>query len=318
MFCTKCGKKIPENANVCSACGTPLTRVSADTRNEEELGKTVLLPNNQGRAQCEEEDGTIRYIPPRHDNGSRSQTATLNPKAQQTRQQQARQAQQTHWQTVPRTPPAREKVKQIKQDRKKKRNMAILLGVLAAVLVIAAVVVGVYLFTSKNQGEKSENALKAGKQDTAVTAEPDMKIQSQMEFNGHSYALFNVTDKVATTWDEAQAYCESLGGYLAIINSAEENDAVFKLVCEKASGYAFFGYSDELSEGTWLWVDGQTDSGYTNWGVDKDGKPEPNSASTKEDYAEFTADRTDGTWNDSTFGQDTYVFVCEWDGTAKQ
>lgn len=120
------------------------------------------------------------------------------------------------------------------------------------------------------------------------------------------------------TWDEAQGYCASLGGCLAIIHSAEENDAIFKLVCEKVGGYAFFGYSDELSGGTWLWADGQTDFGYTNWGVDKGGKPEPNAASIKEDDAEFTADRTDGTWNDSTFGQDTYVFVCEWDGIANQ
>lgn len=313
MFCTKCGKKLPENANVCSACGALQTRMRAGAQNEEDLGKTVLLPINQGRAQREEEDGTIRYIQPQHDSGSRGQTATMNHKAQQTHRQQAQQAQQTHRQAVPRTSPAREKVKQIKQDQKKNHTMAILLGVLAAVLVIAAVVVGVFLFTSKSKDTPAES-----KQDTAATADQDMKIQSQMEFNGHSYALFNVTEKVAGTWDEAQAYCESLGGYLAIINSAEENDAIFKLVCEKASGYAFFGYSDELSEGTWLWSDGQTDSGYTNWGVDSDGKPEPNSASPNEDYAEFTANRTDGTWNDSTFGQDTYVFVCEWDSVANQ
>ena len=318
MFCTKCGKKLPENTNVCSACGAPQTRVNAGARNEEDLGKTVLLPINQGRAQREEEGGTIRYIPPRPDNGSHGQTATLDPKAQQARRQQAQQAKWPHQQAAPRTPPAREKVKQIKQDQKKNHTMAILLGVLVAVLVIAAVVVGVFLFTGKSQGDKSKDTPAESKQDTAATADQDMKIQSQMEFNGHSYALFNVTEKVASTWDEAQAYCESLGGYLAIINSAEENDAIFKLVCEKDSGYAFFGYSDELSEGTWLWADGLTDSGYTNWGVDKDGKPEPNSASPNEDYAEFTADRTDGSWNDSTFGQDTYVFVCEWDGVANQ
>ena len=78
MFCTKCGKKLPENANVCSACGAPQTRVNAGARNEEDLGKTVLLPINQGRAQHEEEGGTIRYIPPRPDNGSHGQTATLD------------------------------------------------------------------------------------------------------------------------------------------------------------------------------------------------------------------------------------------------
>lgn len=301
MFCTKCGKKLPENAKVCSECGAPQTRKMESTGREEDLSKTVLLPINRNKGQQESGDGTIRYIPPQH-NESKGKTATLDP--------------EKHQPSAPSTPSAREKVKQLQKKRKKNRTMAILLGILVIVLILAAVVTGVFLFTKGKQSDDGKKTSADTKQSTS--AEPSMKIQSQMEFNGHSYALFNVTEKVATTWDEAQSYCESLGGYLAIINSAEENEAIYKLVCEKGSGYAFFGYSDELSEGTWLWVDGQSDSGYTNWGVDSDGKPEPNSASTKEDYAEFTADRTDGTWNDSTFGQDTFVFVCEWDDVAKQ
>ena len=36
------------------------------------------------------------------------------------------------------------------------------------------------------------------------------------------------------TWDQAQAYCKSLGGGLVKINSAEENEFVLNLVTQKA------------------------------------------------------------------------------------
>lgn len=147
-----------------------------------------------------------------------------------------------------------------------------------------------------------------------VQEEPDKADipEDALRYNGHSYAVFNVSSKIAETWDEAEEYCESLGGYLAIINSEEENQALYQYVYESTGGYAFFGFSDQLVEGRWIWVDGSLDSGYTKWGVDANGNPEPNSDSVNEDYAEFTPDRLDGSWNDSRFGFDTYAFICEW------
>ena len=156
--------------------------------------------------------------------------------------------------------------------------------------------------------------MEEAEEETPVPEEPDKADipEDALRYNGHSYAVFNVSSKIAETWDEAEKYCESLGGYLAIINSEEENQALYQYVYESTGGYAFFGFSDQLVEGRWIWVDGSLDSGYTKWGVDANGNPEPNSDSINEDYAEFTPDRLDGSWNDSIFGFDTYAFICEW------
>lgn len=273
----KLWEKMPESAKVCSECGAPMKSIVPELGENDELNQTVLLPLHKKKKR-NSGSSEVHYISPE----KKAESQGKNGERQR--------------QTVPnRIPitPAREKVKQIEVERKKNKGLFVALSVLG-VLVIVAIAIAVLLLFAKPKTDS-------------------MKIQSQMEFGGHSYALFNVDEKVAPSWDEAKAYCESLGGYLAIINSEDENQAIYELVCEKAGGYALFGYSDELSEGTWLWVDGQSDSGYINWGVDSEGNPEPNAASVKEDYAEFTANRKDGSWNDTSFGQDTFVFVCEWD-----
>lgn len=185
---------------------------------------------------------------------------------------------------------------------KKKNPLRVLFLVFGIVLIIALLLVSFILW----QRSKKEAAVGAAEIKGQQT-------QEHLQFGGHSYALFNVNKKVASSWDAAKKYCEKQGGYLSIINTAEENKALFDYVREKGDGYAFFGYSDELSEGAWLWVDGEENSGYTNWGVDSNGNAEPNADSAKEDYAEFTVDRKDASWNDAAFGQDTYVFLCEWD-----
>lgn len=123
----------------------------------------------------------------------------------------------------------------------------------------------------------------------------------------HYYACFNN----CSSWEEAENYCESRGGHLATITSPDENDAVFSylLSCGYESGY--FGYTDNIDEGSWYWVNGET-SGYTNWH-----SGEPNAESSNEDYAMFYYKFDDGTWNDGNFGNgtanDDAIFICEWD-----
>ena len=48
-------------------------------------------------------------------------------------------------------------------------------------------------------------------------------LSEALYYKGHYYAIFDLH----SDWDEAKAYCESLGGYLATIESREENDVVF-------------------------------------------------------------------------------------------
>ncbi|MCD7819498.1 MAG: hypothetical protein LUH07_10675 [Lachnospiraceae bacterium] len=127
------------------------------------------------------------------------------------------------------------------------------------------------------------------------------------EWNGHYYYIFAY---VCDTWNEAKAYCEALGGYLAVISSEEENAALCSYWA--ASGYktAYFGYSDSEEEGSWVWVSNE-DSTYTNWA-----SGEPNSENIKEDFAEFYYGYPEGEWNDGDYNErtqgDTKVFICEW------
>lgn len=120
-------------------------------------------------------------------------------------------------------------------------------------------------------------------------------------WNGNSYYLY---DNCAT-WEEAKAYCESLGGQLAIIASADENAALYSYVTGQGYQNAFFGASDAIEEGNWKWGDGHAMS-YTNWH-----SGEPNSETSGEDYAMFYQKFPDGTWNDSVFNSGS-LFICEW------
>lgn len=128
-------------------------------------------------------------------------------------------------------------------------------------------------------------------------------------FGGHSYAVYDLT----STWKEAEAYCEGLGGHLATITSREENDYLYNLVVANGYRNAYFGLTDENKEGTWQWVTGEPVT-YTNWHSN-----EPNGYSS-ENYAMFYWKWEDGTWNDGDFGKETdnggTVFICEWDSIA--
>ena len=101
-------------------------------------------------------------------------------------------------------------------------------------------------------------------------------------------------------------FCEVRGGHLAVIHDQEENDFLYSKVKEFGAQSAFFGYSDERSEGSWEWVTGN--SSYTNWSP-----RQPSQSSVSEDYAQFNKELTDGTWNDAPFAENTRLFIIEWD-----
>lgn len=132
-----------------------------------------------------------------------------------------------------------------------------------------------------------------------------------LTYNGHSYYIYS---NVANTWEAAQAYCEKLGGHLAVIDNKNENTALFNYMKNQGYDSAYFGLSDATQEGTWTWVTGDNIS-YTNWGEDN----EPNGY-TYENYGMFYSSvYTDGKWNDGDFN-DSWTcnggnaFICEWDG----
>jgi hypothetical protein len=102
---------------------------------------------------------------------------------------------------------------------------------------------------------------------------------NQQNYNGHSYYRSTGT----AVWTTARTNCSNMGGHLVTITSSGEQNFLFNLW---PSGW--IGLTDEVNEGTWRWVTGETYS-YTNWNPG-----EPNNAGN-EDYVQFVSN---GKWND--------------------
>ncbi|MCP4351694.1 MAG: hypothetical protein GY795_40020, partial [Desulfobacterales bacterium] len=83
------------------------------------------------------------------------------------------------------------------------------------------------------------------------------------QFNGHSYELFIDTN---ITWHQAKAIAEDMGGYLATITSAEEQQFIENLLISSGAptGAYWFGLVETGTEGIYTWDNGESLS-YTNW-----------------------------------------------------
>jgi hypothetical protein len=102
---------------------------------------------------------------------------------------------------------------------------------------------------------------------------------SQNNYNGHSY--YRSTGSM--TWTDARQACLNMGGHLVTVTTAAENSFIFNLWPN-----GWIGLTDELVEGQWRWVTGETYS-YSSWNPG-----EPNNAGN-EDYVQFVGG---GRWND--------------------
>lgn len=103
----------------------------------------------------------------------------------------------------------------------------------------------------------------------------------------------------AVTWTQAKAAAISVGGHLAVITSSSENSFIVSSV--GISTDSWIGGTDEASEGTWVWVTGETWN-YTSWN-----SGEPNNVGN-EDYCSI---KPNGTWNDLP-SSSTAPYVVEW------
>lgn len=99
----------------------------------------------------------------------------------------------------------------------------------------------------------------------------------------HRYTLVHQ----AMTWSEAKAYCESQGGYLATITSADEYQKVKDAITDGDVTVCWIGgYADGS---TWRWVTGEDFSGYDAWA-----SGEPNDTDGGEDRLVML--KSKGTW----------------------
>ena len=121
-------------------------------------------------------------------------------------------------------------------------------------------------------------------------------------YNGHEYWFFeNDVD-----WQTAKKICEAKGGYLVVINNAEENQKVMSGIQKTSKKEAWIGITD-IKDNVWKDVKGNSLT-YTNWA-----SGEPSNSSDIEDYGNLFED---GTWNDLMgygYIYRSIGFVCEFD-----
>jgi hypothetical protein len=113
--------------------------------------------------------------------------------------------------------------------------------------------------------------------------------------NGHSY----FRSATQATWAVANATANALGGHLLTVSSAAENNFFSGL------GQHWIGMTDEVTEGTWVWVTGEPVI-YTNWAPG-----EPNN-SGNQDYALINWSGT--RWDDQGAGV-SHFYIIEFDCT---
>ncbi len=94
------------------------------------------------------------------------------------------------------------------------------------------------------------------------------------------------------TFTLAEAIAVQLGGHLASIADADENEFVRASVLgyDGTDRRGWIGFTDAASEGNFVWIDASPVT-FTNWGPG-----EPNNANNTEHYAEMLG--SSGTWND--------------------
>uniref|UniRef100_A0A8D0DCI0 C-type lectin domain-containing protein n=1 Tax=Sander lucioperca TaxID=283035 RepID=A0A8D0DCI0_SANLU len=72
----------------------------------------------------------------------------------------------------------------------------------------------------------------------------------------------------AKTWIDAETFCQTAGGNLASIHSAEEHTFLKDYINQVSGTYknAWIGGTDAVKEGTWMWTDGSKFN-YKIWNV---------------------------------------------------
>ena len=166
------------------------------------------------------------------------------------------------------------------------------LEALAALLFVTASIAGVY----------SQPGSPAPTETVQIPADA-------FHYNGHHYYVFN---NVVDTWEEAQRYCQNLGGHLATISGAAENRNVYDMMISCGYRNAYFGLTNLYEHGRWFWVNGERAT-YMNWSAG-----EPNNHRGEEHYGMYYHGSKPYRWNDGSFNEDITdnggkAFICEWD-----
>ena len=100
----------------------------------------------------------------------------------------------------------------------------------------------------------------------------------------------------------AKSRCAAWSGYIAMPKSLPENDLLKGMMRGALRRACWLGLDDRKCEGAFIWGDGETLTGWNNWG---DG--EPNDYDKNEDCAHI---RTNGEWNDDQCTKG-FHYICQ-------
>jgi hypothetical protein len=154
--------------------------------------------------------------------------------------------------------------------------------------------------------------------DTTDAATPDVAIDARPCAGGDNRATDSrgncfVYIMAPQVWTAAKTTCAALPGHVAIVTSAEQNAVIDGMT---RGTDAFLGATDEVTEGTFLWVDGSPLT-YTHWRAG-----EPSNGGAGGTYTEncmvIEGRKTPSdTWDDRPcapppVGAGAYAVVCEY------
>lgn len=117
------------------------------------------------------------------------------------------------------------------------------------------------------------------------------------EFNGNRYYCSNSSNY---TWTQANNIASQNGGYLAVINDAQENAFLQNSIL---ASYVWIGLTDQAQEGQFEWVNGDP-LNYVNWANNQ-----PNNYNGNQDHTVLR--RNNGRWYDMNSACSRYEFVME-------
>ncbi len=150
---------------------------------------------------------------------------------------------------------------------------------------------------------------------TATESQSATTVPVQWGGNGHWYQVITMSSPLC--WTQCRDSAVALGGYLACINSAQEDSFIVDSLNPPPIAALVGGYEPQ-NNGVWVWVCGDTFyvngdcSGYCNWNVG-----EPNNSGGVENYLTIFAHGAasfPGTWNDvaDCVGPNEASFIVEY------
>lgn len=268
MFCENCGKQIDPKYNVCMYCGNI---ISSEDTNATQLGDEnieKLFEKEFEKLNTVQSEAPVQKTFSNIENPIQKPVQNIPPQ---------------QFCTAPATS---------ESFKKKKNSKFVIINIIVSVVFIILLAVSFIIgnITAHKPGFINFNRER-----------PSYVPEDAIEFNGNYYKAY---DEFEYTWQNAKAYCESQGGHLVTITSAQENEFIMQLAVKKSY---HLGACDNETEGEWKWITGEKWN-YTNWD-----QAEPNNQ-RNQDYLHIYGfeDSDAGFWDDAHGGE--LPFICEWEG----